>query len=587
MNHAARRTRLTLIGGLLFLTLARPCQVTAADAALSGYANYKTLAQQVSQLAKSELVTQSSLGRTLGGREIYLLSIGKGRKDQKPALLVLGNVEAAQLVGSEMAMRIARSLTEKSAADPATRELLDRFTVYVIPRPNPDGSEKCWEQPLREPTGNKRPTDDDRDGKIGEDGPADLNGDGLITMMRVEDDRGEYIAHPKDPRVMIKADPKKNERGKYRLLVEGRDKDQDEKFSEDGSAGVSFNRNFTFNYPYYQTGAGPHQVSEIETRAVADFAFNHPNIVAVLTFTPEDNLVRPWKPDAGSEGQPAKTRLLTADAAVQDQLAEMYRKLRSDENAPDSPGGAGSFSDWAYFHYGRWSLAARAWWMPKVDAPAAAPEEKKPADKEVAKGDKSKSSEAAATKPADDSRGADQLVALAWFAKEKIDGFVEFKPIKHPDFPDKTVEVGGFKPLVRLNPSAKQLDDLGQKHASYVLEVLGKFPRIAIRDVKTEPLGAGVHRITVRVANDGLLPTSTEMGRIAQQNYPVQVKMELPEKTEFLKGAPRMAIDRLEGNGGTAERTWLVRLPNDQPTNASIRVSAPSIGVVETKVELK
>jgi hypothetical protein len=225
--------------------------------------------------------------------------------------------------------------------------------------------------------------------------------------------------------------------------------------------------------------------------------------------------------------------------------------------------------------------------MPKVDGPAAPPAEKKPAGNDSAKGEKSKSNEAPMAKPADDSRGADQAAALAWFAKEKIDGFVEFKPIPHPDFPGKTVEVGGFKPLVRLNPPAKQLDDLGQKHASYVLEVLGKFPRIAIRDVKTEPLGAGLHRITVRVANDGLLPTSTEMGRIARQNYPVQVKLELPEKTEFLKGAPRIAIERLEGNGGTAERSWLVRFPSDQPANAKIRVYAPSIGNVETKVELK
>ena len=48
-----------------------------------------------------------------------------------------------------------------------------------------------------------------------------------------------------------------------------------------------------------------------------------------------------------------------------------------------------------------------------------------------------------------------------------------------------------------------------------------------------------------------------------------------------------MAIERLEGNGGTVERTWLVRLPNDQPANAKIGVYAPSIRTVETKVELK
>lgn len=545
----------------------------ATDPALAGYANYQTLAQQVAQLARSEWVTQSSLGRTLGGREVFLLSIGTGRKDHKPALLVVGNVEAAHLVGSEMAMRIARTLAEKAAADPATRKLLDRFTVYVIPRPNPDGSEKCWGRPLREPSGNARPTDDDRDGQVGEDGPADLNGDGLITMLRIEDENGDMIPHPDDPRVLIQADPKKKERGRYRLLVEGRDQDRDEQFGEDGSAGVSFNRNFPFNYPFFQPGSGPHQVSEVETRGVADFAFGHPNIVAVLCFTPEDNLVRPWKPDPNSEGQPAKTRLLTADAAVQDQLAEMYRKTLSQENAPDSPAGAGSFSEWAYFHYGRWSLAARAWWVPKTEPPVASA--------------KAQPQPAASPRSSTETRGADQLNALAWFAQKKLDGFVEFKPIEHPDFPGKKVAVGGFKPFYRLNPPARQLDALGQKHATLVLDVLETFPRLTIREVKTEPLGAGVHRVTVSVANEGLLPTSSEMGRIAQQNYPVQVQLDVPEKTEFLRGARRTAIDRIAGQGGHAERTWLIRLSKDQPTDARIRAWGPSVGSAEVKVQLK
>ena len=42
-------------------------------------------------------------------------------------------------------------------------------------------------------------------------------------MMRVEDETGDYFPHPDDPRVLIQADAKKNEKGKYRLLVEGKD----------------------------------------------------------------------------------------------------------------------------------------------------------------------------------------------------------------------------------------------------------------------------------------------------------------------------------------------------------------------------
>ena len=40
--------------------------------------------------------------------------------------------------------------------------------------------------PFREPAGNARKTDDDRDFEFGEDPPEDLNGDGWITQMRIE-----------------------------------------------------------------------------------------------------------------------------------------------------------------------------------------------------------------------------------------------------------------------------------------------------------------------------------------------------------------------------------------------------------------
>ncbi len=47
-----------------------------------------------------------------------------------------------------------------------------------------------------------------------------------------------------------------------------------------------------------------HQVSEIETRAVTDFAYAHSNIAAVFSFSPNDNLNHPWK--EGKKASPAK-----------------------------------------------------------------------------------------------------------------------------------------------------------------------------------------------------------------------------------------------------------------------------------------
>src|SRR5262249_38224961 len=148
---------------------------------------------------------------------------------------------------------------------------------------------------------------------------------------------------------------------------EGKDDDGDGHFNEDPGDGVNFNRNFAFKYPMFEAGAGPYPNSEHESQAIADFAFDHPNIGLVFTFTPEDNLMQPWKPAQGDQGK-IKTQLLGADAPYYNFLAEAYQKTHGGKDAPGSPAGAGSFSEWAYYQYGRWSLAARAWWPPKVAA---------------------------------------------------------------------------------------------------------------------------------------------------------------------------------------------------------------------------
>ncbi|MCH8045337.1 MAG: hypothetical protein IID44_16625 [Planctomycetes bacterium] len=553
---------------LMTAVLSIATSVFAAEGPIDGYADYEKFREQVQVLARSEWVTLRSLATTRGGREVYLLTVGRGKTDEKPAMLIVGGVHAPHLAGSELALRTISQLLRTQGTDKDAAALLERYTLYVIPRPSPDAGERFFEKPYAERTGNLRKTDDDRDGQVGEDPADDLNGDGWITMMRIEDAAGDYIPHPDDPRVMIKIDrKKKNERGRYRLLVEGRDNDGDEAHNEDGSAGVDFNRNFTFNYPYFKTGAGPNQVSEPETRAVADFAFSRPNIALVFSFTPEDNLFHVWKPDAGSEKKRIKTKILSADAPYVNYLAERYRKIHTGKDAPASPKGEGSFSEWAYFHYGRWSLAARGWWIPKVDPP-------KPAE-----GEKEK-------KLSDEKRGATELNALRWFAREKIDGFVDWKPIEHPDFPGAKVEVGGFKPLLRLNPPAKLLDDLAARHAKFLAATGKLMPVVAIKETQVESLGEGVFRLKVTVTNTGYLPTMPAMGKVSQQAYPLMLTLELPKGAKLITGTRRTALEPIAG-GGTIEKTWLLRLSEDKSKNVKITVTAPAVGSTEKTIELK
>jgi hypothetical protein len=572
--------------------------LAAAAPALEGYTDFATLSKQVAELVKPGLCTVASLTKSPGGRDVWLITIGRGEVDKQPAILIVGNVEAAHLIGSELVVRIARRLVE-TADQEATKELVGRYTFYIIPRPNPDGSEAFFRSPRHARGGNDRRTDDDRDHQIGEDPPDDLNGDGVTTMMRVADPAGKHMPHAEDSRVMIEADAKKNETGRFTLYIEGKDDDHDEQFNEDGSGGISFNRNWTFNYPYFKPGAGPHQVSEPEARAIADFAYNHPNIAAVFCFSPEDNLTHPWKA-ADNQGR-IKTSIQKDDAAHVDYIAEQYRKLHGGKDAPPSPAGEGSFSQWAYFHYGRWSLAARGWWIPKIE-----PEKQNDSDQKRSAVDGTATTRSDASESADkkspvkaevaqkgedkkptETRGAAEVNALRWLEREKIEGFVPWTSIEHPDFPKKSVEIGGFMPFVLLNPPAKELDSLAEKHSRFLVEFLKLMPKLEVADAEVEPLGGGVHRISCEVFNSGYLPTMSEMGQVNGAAYPVQIELQLPGKTTFLKGTPRSQVDRLAGRGGKSEVTWLIRIPDGKPVTGKIVVYAPAVGRAETSIELK
>lgn len=537
--------------------------ITVADpVALPGYDRYEDLWRKAHELGESEWVTASTLGQTRGEREVFLLTLSIGEAKNKPAIVIVGNVHAPHVAGSEYAMLMASQLIERAKTDANVRKLLTDCTIYVIPRPSPDATEKNFSLPIREHVGNARKTDDDRDFSFGEDPPEDLNGDGLITQMRIADDTGEYILHPEDDRLLIKADPKKKERGKYRLITEGIDNDGDEQFNEDPGDGVAFNRNFPFRYQPFAVGAGPHQVSEEETRYVADFIYDHPEIVQIVTFTPDDNLINPWKHDANKDKQPEKRSAQKADVETFNRYSELYKQEVKAEQTPSHYYDRGSFSEWAYFHVGRWSLAARGWspLYEKVERPEDAPEIK------------------------DKRELADQQL-LAWLDANKIDGFVKWQAIDHPDFPGKRVEVGGFKPFVRLNPPADHLDAIAEKHVNFLLKAHSLSSRLGFRNTKQTSLGGGVYRIETTVVNFGELPTMTAMGKINTIPYPLQLSIETPEKTTFIQGHARTTLSPIAPHGGKQAHTWLIRTTGDP--KFKLRVYSPTVDAVETEVSVE
>ena len=305
--------------GVIALTLTSVAVLPAQTAA---YLDFNGLTRELRSLAGgSNLARLRSLGTSHEGRDVWLVEIGNTAGapiETRPGLLVVGNLEGDHLVGSALALETIRYLV--TTDDEGVQQVLAEQVVYVVPRLNPDGAEAMFNAVRYDRTRNGRAFDDDNDGRVDEDPPEDLNGDGIITVMRVPDPSGSYMVHPDDARLMKKADPAERESGAYTLHWEGRDSDGDGYINEDGAGGVDLNRNFQHAYPYWKRDAGPHMVSEPESRALMDFVIGHRNIGAILTFGHSDNLVT--APD--SRGELADASVLDLSAFADASNADIF-----------------------------------------------------------------------------------------------------------------------------------------------------------------------------------------------------------------------------------------------------------------------
>jgi len=552
----------------------------AADP-LRGYADEDDYAKQIEALQSRSGAAVRSLAKSPGGRDVWLVTVGppKHKDAVKPAMLIVGSTYGPHLLGSELAVRLAHRL---AADEPHAKKLREQMNFYILPRLNPDASAAVFDRPRRERATNARATDDDTDGEVNEDDYDDLNNDGLITVMRIADPAGDNRPHPDDPRVMIDVDRRSDETGAWRLELEGRDNDEDDETNEDPVGGVDIDRNFPFDYPYFEQGAGAHAASEPETRAVIDFAYDHPEIAIVFSFGLDDNLHHEWKIE-GDDTPYAKF------------IAQTYRETLEAKGAPPKYASDGSFARWAYHYYGRWSLSARGWWPEPVSLDDLRAMRKRRAAGWSTTGGWFRDdppipdalmalAKVEPPKKLTDDRGDDELATLWWCEKHGIDAFVEWKPIDHPDYPDRKVEVGGIKPLVTLNPPADQLDALAAKHAAFLAELAALMPRASIDHVEVKPLGGGVVQLTVRVINEGYLPTRSVMGRKTGDPMPLQLSLDLPKGAELLRGHQHTLLDPIEGRGGATEHTWLLRTGAKEIT---VKLASPSVGSHTRKVTLR
>jgi len=622
-------SKITVCLFLFCSLLTIPVSSSAGQHPAEGYRDYSALTDALRQLAAKnpQIVKLTSIGKTLKGRDIWMIQISgtKGLSPlEKQALLICGNLEGDHIIGSEVALGIAEFLVEGYGTDEKVTETVDARTFYIIPRLNPDGAELFFDDLLHEHPKNLNPRDEDYDWVTDEDGPEDLNGDGMITLMRVKDQDGDWVIDEGDPRLMKKKEDGTPVDKLYKIYPEGIDNDNDELYNEDGPGGFDINRNFPHNFGYSPKGLGVYAASEKETRSVIDFVTRyvpeletqpHKNICGVLIFSKYDNLAAGTGIECGTPtfpeppraeqapsmsrmmffmgrrgGQPAEQlprptdpqpkRTNEADVPLFESVSEKYKEITGIPSAEsDKP--AGSMLEWAYFQYGVPTFSANIWSL-REEEKAAPPKMKRDAQAGTAPARSSPAGQmdrqammrqfmqrSAPSSSQTQSSGSDEKW-LKWI-DEKNDGkgFVAWTSFDHTQLGE--VEIGGFVPHLRTNPKADQIPQLSQRHAEFALFLASQFAEIELDEPQVKKLGSDLYELKVKIRNRGHFPYATAMGQRTGHinSIMLRLKFEDDEKMTLFGGTKRVDTSSLDA-GEEKEFKWIIISPSGKKIDVTV-----------------
>jgi len=643
------RTTLCII--LFFSFVFLPMTSAAKSNPAEGYHNHSALTNALKQLASKnpQIAKLTSIGKTLKGRDIWMMQISgaKGPSPlEKQALLICGNLEGDHVIGSEVALGIAGYLIEGYGKDEKVTKALDARTFYIMPRLNPDGAELYFDDLLYEHPGNVKPRDEDYDWLIDEDGPEDLNGDGMITLMRIKDKEGDWVIDEKDSRLMKKKEAGTPADKLYKIYPEGIDNDGDELYNEDGLGGFNINRNFPHNFGYKQKGLGVYPASEVETQSVIDFIIRyvpefkkqpHKNICGILLFSKFDNLAAGTGIESGTptfpephraaqaagmprrmmmfmgprggqsaqqqprptDPQPKKTN--AQDTQLFENVSKQYKEITGIKNAvSEKP--AGSMLEWAYFQYGVPTFSANLWSVREEErAPAAKMKrdpqanstQSRPAqggtvqtgtmDRQAMMRQFAQRSAPSAT-TTKPSGNDDKW--LKWIDdKNNGEGFVAWTKFDHKQLGE--VEIGGFVPHVRTNPKADQIPVLSKSHAEFALYLAAQFAEIVLEEPKVKKLGSDLYELKVKIRNNGKFPYATAMGQRTTHinSIMLRIKFEDDDKMKLFGGTKRMDTPTLNA-GAEKEFRWIIISPTGKKIDVALWTPNGG-GTVKKSVVLK
>jgi len=380
---------------------------------------------------------------------------------------------------------------------------------------------------------------DEQDGLYEED----IDGDGRVLMMRMEDPNGAWKVHPEDARMMTPRDPDEGpEDGTfYRVLWEGliRNYDGVQIKIPPPFQGLDLNRNFPVEWKPEgeQYGAGPYPLSEPETRAHMDAIVARPNITGYIAYHTFSGVhLRPY---GGYDDDHFPVPDLRAYKLIGEEATKRtgYPAISIHHDFKYEPKQqiTGSTTDWFYDYIGVYSWTTEFW---------APPRQAGIEDYGYIEWMKEHPAE-------------DDLKLLRW-NDEQLDGkgYVDWYEFDHPQL--GKVELGGWDVMYAwANVPPQFLEAEIAPHSDWALWHLLISPRIEVKSLDVDAVGDGRYKVQLVLQNTGWLPTHVTQKAIERKAVrPLEVELTLPEGAEVVVGERKVEAGQLEGRVHKRSVLW-------------------------------
>lgn len=549
---------------------------------------YEELTQLLQEVADEypQLVRLESAGKSYEGHDIWVLTVtnfNSGDDNEKPALWVDGNIHAPEVAGSTACLHLLHELVTKYGDDREITHCLDTRAFYICPRVCPDGAELALADNPKIIRSSTRPYPFDEEPIEGLR-REDIDGDGRILQMRIQDANGAWKTHPDEPRLLIRRDPTETGGTYYRLLSEGTLENYDG-FTiqmQLPKERLDLNRNFPEDWRQdnEQPGAGPYPASEPEVRSVVEFIVKHPNLMGAISFhTYSGVLLRPRTshPDDSLpmedlkifQKQGEKGTAVTGYPAI-----SIFHEFRYH---PKQNISGGFF--WAYESMGLFTWGIEIW-SPQKQAGI----------------EEYKYIEWWREHPIED-----DLKMLKW-SDEVLngEGYVNWYAFDHPQLGQ--VELGGWNNQYAIaNPPPTLLEKEVAPFAEWLVWLLLTSPRLELLHAQAERIGSSdTYRIHLVVQNNGWLPSYVTKKALEKEVARSLVcEIELPEDATLVSGKVREELGQLEGRANlsglfgfvsnvTADRQkaeWIIKAPTGGEVTIIARQDRS--GTIRAKLLLK